>query len=766
MRNGVTDLDLQAAIPVAPPPSPGLPPGNDFRAAAGVIYAFFTGRLRERLFADARALGIQADAPRIVAAGYLALAAVLGLGFSLLSVLINAPDQLETHLLHLATMVLAGASFVLARRGVDPRQLIGWGVATYFLTVAVIGLNHAGVLPPVLWSFPVAAVVIATFVSARMKPGLIVMAVAAACVVLLTSEGTIGRPSPYSDAQLTTMSVIALSISTIGLGVIAWVWTLSRDYVLDQLKQANAAILESSSRSRIALEAAKVGLWDVPNIAERRFNVTESFHSITGYTAEEFNRCFNELGEFVHPDDIDALREAFTLGRKRMSRLRIDFRLKTRTRGYRWFSARAKYLRNADGTLRISGSLQDINFIKAAEDALRSGRDRAREANKSKSDFIAVMSHEVRTPLNAILGSVELLKSGPPADEARELVAMIDDAGNGLLAIANDMLDASRIEAGKIEIRPRAVDLAALVNRQVGMWRARAQEKGLELVADVSRAAAFTVMVDSGRLGQIIGNLLSNAVKFTDAGRIVVGLDMHTKASGRMGVEITVADSGRGVPASQAETIFEQFEQGEAEDRRGGAGLGLYISRRFARIMGGELALDETASGGAVFRLTLAVDIARQTSEASESAASAVPDWAGLHVLCVDDNIANRRIAELLLTQFGLKVVTRASGPEAIEAARAMAFDAILLDILMPGIDGIETLRRLRADPSGLNRETPALALTAKLAPDDFAAYLAAGFAGAAGKPIDVTELARGLAAILPSAPEQSEDDDALALSA
>jgi PAS domain S-box-containing protein len=543
------------------------------------------------------------------------------------------------------------------------------------------------------------------------------------------------------------MGYMTMVFSTIALGGIAWVANISRDYAVEKLGRANATILESTERSRIALEAAKVGLWDIPDLNKREFLISESFTTITGYTADEINRALESLDGFVHPDDIAQVREAFAHGRSRLSRLRVDFRLNTKERGYRWFSARARHVRNPDGSVRISGSLQDINVIKAAEEALRAGRDRAREANRAKSDFIAMMSHEVRTPLNAILGSVEVLKRGQHDRESTELIGLIDDAGRGLLAIVNDMLDVSRIEAGKLEISPAPTDLAVLIGRTADFWRPQATHKGLVLDVDLSEAQDVSLMLDSGRVRQIVGNLISNAIKFTDDGRITVRLAIKEATDGRFSVEVGVADTGPGVPDDIAEKIFAPFEQAPDNADRGGAGLGLFISRRLARLMGGDLTLETGQRQGAHFCLTLT---AERTSDADHSVGSAQePVWIGKRVLCVDDNEKNRRIAELLLSKFGIDVTECASGPEAIDLCAISAFDLILMDIVMPDMDGLETLRRLRADPSCPNQTTPAIALTAKVSADDVANYAAVGFDGVAGKPINVRDLAQAIAPFL-----------------
>lgn len=713
--------------------------------------AFFSGRLRTRFYADVRQFGDNPDATRQIAAGYICLAGALGWIVSFFIVISVKPSNVEAHVLAIANMIGCAHGFLQIRRRRDPRAAMDWLLPLHFATIAVISFRHSGVVAPVVFCLPVLVGVTCLYARERMRTPALVLAAAVIGFCILTATGAIGIASSYSTNTLVLMTFISMSLACIALGGTAWIANIARDYSVHQLRTANELIVANASRSRIALEAARVGLWDVPNTSLRKFHVSESFPAVTGYSAEEFDKVFNLTGDFVHPDDLGQLREAFAQARKRMSRLRIDFRLKTKSRGYRWFSARARYSLNANGSVRISGSLQDINFIKAAEDALRAGRDSAREANKAKSDFIAVMSHEVRTPLNAILGSVEVLKRRGHDGETSELIGLIDDAGQGLLTIVNDLLDVSKIEAGKLEIAQSPIDVNDLVKRTVDFWRPQAGSKGLVLKFECDTDKAGALLIDAGRVRQIVGNLISNAIKFTDAGTVTAILSMHEAGNDRVEIGLSVIDTGPGVPNALAETIFAPFEQGPSNASRGGTGLGLFISRRLARLMGGDLTLEPSRPNGAHFRLSLVVD-RPNTAAAQNSPTEDEPAWHGKRVLCVDDNENNRRIAELLLGSFGAEVTTCASGDEALDVCTQRKFDIVLMDIVMPEMDGMETVRRLRRDEASLNRQTPAIALTAKLAPDDIAAYAAAGLVGVAGKPINVRELARAMAPYMTAA--------------
>jgi PAS domain S-box-containing protein len=712
-----------------------------------------TGRLRARFYADIGLMSDKPDAPVRVATGYVSLAAAICWASSLLLLLAANPGHWQSILV--AGLVASACYFGFARMrvGRDPQIIVDALLLVHMGAIAYLSYRHSGVVAPVVVCLPIIVGLSIMFQRKTIRVvtlgvGLIVTIFSLAC-----AAGVIGNPTSYTPQALAVVTFLIMGFTAAAVGGIAAIANMSRDYAVTNLTSTNEAILENAARSRVALEAARVGLWDVPDLEAQKFHVSESFQTVTGYSAEEFDGVWKHIDRFVHPEDLPTLREAFAIARTRMSRLRVDFRLNTRTRGYRWFSARARYIFNDNGSIRISGSLQDINFIKLAEEALRKGRDQARAADKAKSDFIATMSHEVRTPLNAIMGAVEVLKRGAHDRETTELINLVDDAGSGLLAIVSDLLDVSKIDAGKLEITSGPTDIRALVTRTVDVWRPQAVDKGLALEVDCRNAEAAELLVDGGRIRQILGNLLSNAIKFTDTGSVRVMLSTHDHSDGRVEIVLSVIDSGPGVPDTVAETIFAPFEQSPGNASRGGTGLGLFISRRLARLMGGDLTLEPARRSGAHFRLSLTVDPAARENGAALDP-SADPVWAGRQVLCVDDNEKNRRIVELLLRKFGMEVTLCASGGEALDISALQRFDVILMDIVMPEMDGIETLRRLRTDPEGLNRDTPTIALTAKLTNEDLVSYSAAGFAGVAGKPINVRELAQAIAPALRPLPK------------
>lgn len=730
-------------------PPAALKPAATFGRATEIFGALLRGDLREQFYSDVFHFGDAPDAPRQVALTYICLPAILGWLVGAFASFIAYPTQFESYLLFLIAGLLNWRMFSHLRRRKDPRPALDYMIPIYLLIIVVVQYRHTGFVAPIVISMPLVAGVAAAYQRPHMRPVTLALAIMAATFCLLSATGLIGDPPTADPRARAALTFVALLAATFGLAGMSWISTLTRDYNVEQLKAANDAILQNAARVRAALEAARVGLWDVPDTDQPQFNVSESFQSVTGYSGEEFSKIFGNVEKFVHPDDIDAIRAAFAAGRSDMSRIRVDFRLLTRSRGYRWFTARARYSRNANGVSRMTGSLQDINVLKVAEETLRAGRDQARAADKAKSDFIAVMSHEVRTPLNAILGSVEVLKRGQHDNESVEMIGLIDEAGRGLLAIVNDLLDVSRLDAGKMEIQNAPTDIATLVSRTVEFWGPQARDKGLTLGIDCSAAeGAPMLMLDAGRIRQIVGNLVSNAIKFTDTGSVNTHLSVHTQEDGRVEIGISVIDTGPGVPNAIAEAIFVAFEQGPSNASRGGTGLGLFISRRLARMMGGDLTLEPARRSGAHFRLTLTVDPADPATATDAPLGDVESAWQGVRLLCVDDN-EKSRIIELLLGKLGIDITLCASGGEALDICAIQGFDLILMDIIMPDMDGMETLGNLRRDPASLNHATPAIALTAKVGQEDVDSYLAAGFSGVSAKPINLADLSREISRVL-----------------
>jgi two-component system, sensor histidine kinase len=375
----------------------------------------------------------------------------------------------------------------------------------------------------------------------------------------------------------------------------------------------------------------------------------------------------------------------------------------------------------------------------------REAEGRAQVANAAKSDFLATISHEIRTPMNAVLSAANLLRRTRLDARQREHVDMLMDAGDVLMGLLNDVLDFSKIEAGKMELERADMSVRDRIAAVSRMWGPRAAAAGVRLKVQVADDVPETVRTDPLRFQQILFNLLSNAVKFTQDGEIRVRIDWRAEGSRLV---VAVEDTGVGIPADRLGGIFNSFEQVEAGTTRrfGGTGLGLAICRRLAELMGGGLEVESEEGVGSIFTLTLpvAVVVEAEARPAPEPAPER-PTLQGRIILAAEDHDVNRRILALLLEPQGCRLVTVENGVEAVEALGAQRFDAILMDMQMPRMDGLEATRRIRAS-AGLNAETPVIALTANAMEMHRAAWTEVGVERFLTKPIDPELLVQTLA--------------------
>ncbi len=385
--------------------------------------------------------------------------------------------------------------------------------------------------------------------------------------------------------------------------------------------------------------------------------------------------------------------------------------------------------------------LRDVTARVALEEELRARRSEAEAANEAKSQFLANMSHEVRTPLTGVVGFARLLAAvdGLP-DEARGHIQRISTSAEALLAVVNDVLDFSKLEARQVELDAQAFDAAAFLAETVDLMRLQAEAKGLSLALNGADTLPARLTADSGRVRQVLLNLLTNAVKFTLRGRI----DVTASWSAGM-LKLEVADTGPGLEPEDARRLFQRFSQVDASNTRqhGGTGLGLAISKGLAEMMGGQIGLKSTKGRGSVFWFTVKApqalaETAPAAAPVGERVAPAVEG--ALRILVVDDVAVNRELVSAILSPFDVALSTAASGAEAVRATLDAAFDLILMDLQMPGMDGLAAARAIRAN-ADLNRATPIIALSANVLPAHVRGSLAAGMNDHIAKPIDPADL-------------------------
>lgn len=363
---------------------------------------------------------------------------------------------------------------------------------------------------------------------------------------------------------------------------------------------------------------------------------------------------------------------------------------------------------------------------------LRETAEKARNAEAAKMQFLATMSHELRTPLNGVIGLTEALIHADLGDNERRLAETIGKSSESLMRILNDLLDISKIDAGKLAIEMRPASPRDLVRHAVDAWREIAQRKEIKLVEGVESGVPDKIMMDDLRLTQILQNLLSNAIKFTEQGVVFVKLSSRTLEDGRFRLEFRVRDSGKGVPDHLIERIFDCYDQGGAGRARshGGTGLGLSICRKLAKLMGGTIGVEQTGPDGTTFLLSITADAVKEETPAPEHPDEAT--FENLKVLVADDNPVNRMVLREYLKTFDISAAFAEDGGRCVEMAAAEKFDLVLMDKEMPVHDGIEATRLIRQ--GGPSAGAIIIAVTG--ADDDYSLYADAGFDDRIMKPV------------------------------
>jgi signal transduction histidine kinase len=371
-------------------------------------------------------------------------------------------------------------------------------------------------------------------------------------------------------------------------------------------------------------------------------------------------------------------------------------------------------------------------------------RHAAEAANRAKSNFLAVTSHEVRTPLNAVLGLAQALRMEPLTPKQGELVDGVLEAGAMLMRLLNAVLDVSKIEAGKMSLACAPFDLAHTARTVAQIWSARVDELGLELQLDLQGLPdPCRLISDPGKIEQILVNLISNAAKFSPpGGRITVRLSAGSPVEDRRTVRLEVMDQGPGVTLDERQRIFGAFEQTDIGREAGGAGLGLSICAGHAALLEGTIGVDEAPGGGAAFWLEFSSRIDDAAPVVALETAVAEGDTPGLRVLAAEDHPVNRQVLQALLEPLGVDLTFAENGQQALVAMAEAAFDLVLMDVNMPVMDGVTALRAIRG-LDGPASNVPLYMLTANVFDEDVRHYLSSGADGVLKKPVDVQELYR-----------------------
>jgi PAS domain S-box-containing protein len=477
--------------------------------------------------------------------------------------------------------------------------------------------------------------------------------------------------------------------------------------------------------------------------------VNPAFCGTLGYTAEEL--VARPIIEFIHPDDRAA---SLTLVQHLMTEPMLrefENRYRCRDGSWKWLAWRIQ----PAGAGLFYAAARDVTESKRFVQQLEVARHEAEAANQAKSQFLAIMSHEIRTPLIGVLGMLELLGHSGLSPAQRRQFTIVLQSANSLLDIIGDILDYSKIEAGKVDLASETVAVRDVVSRAVSNFSANAQCKGLRLVQDVAPEVAAAHIADGARLLQILRNFIGNAVKFTEAGSITVRVQVAGSRPGRQRLRFAVADTGIGMTPVQLERLFQPFTQADASTTRrfGGSGLGLFICSRLAEIMLGAVRAESEPGRGTTmtFEVDLplgdAADLAQQAVSQADLPVRAAPpreqaEGEGTLVLLAEDHPVNREVLTGQLEIAGFRVDTAEDGSRALEMFTATRYGLVLTDLHMPGLDGLQLVAAIRAFETQQRRSrTPVVALTANVLRDDIERCLAAGMDDHLSKPATMRQL-------------------------
>jgi PAS domain S-box-containing protein len=526
-------------------------------------------------------------------------------------------------------------------------------------------------------------------------------------------------------------------------------------------KTAELALVKSEHRfRRIATTASDM-------IVESDLNGLITYASpaslaLTGFTPEELvGADTRALMEPVDAAKVFRMCQAMITSKGAIASWPVEFRARHKEGHEIWLECKpALTLDPVSGRFAgLTDIIRDVTPRKALEGQLRRAQAEAEAAAQVKAEFLANMSHELRTPLTSIVGFTQLAVEQPDmSDLARGYIERVGDASRALLCTVNDILDFSKLEAGQVSFQPQPVSPAKLGRATLDLFMPQAGAKDLTLtLEDAGGVAGLVVALDPDRIRQILLNLVGNAVKFTDAGGVTLrgGYD---EGAGVLSVE--VIDTGPGIPAEKRDVLFKRFSQvdGSLTRSHGGSGLGLAICKGLVEAMGGKIGVDGREGGGSRFWFEIPAPLAIMPDAKDDGLGAEQPTFAGLRVLVVDDHPANRELARLFLVGVGAEVSEAVDGEEAVELAAIWPYDAILMDLRMPKLDGPGAMRRIH-EAAGPNDATPILAFSADIDGPLTERLLATGFQGVVAKPLELGALFAAIAAATAFTVDPAEDE-------
>ena len=493
------------------------------------------------------------------------------------------------------------------------------------------------------------------------------------------------------------------------------------DRMATKIQENTKAIALSEERYNLAIAGTNDGIWDW-DLRTNDVYYSPVWMKILGHEFDPLPLLLSTWLENVHPEDLASAEQAVQRHLRGETPIYEHIhRMKHRNGHYIWTSAKGKCLQDEEGQpYRFVGTITDITAKKEAEEELKMAKEAAEIANRTKSEFLANMSHEIRTPMNAILGFSDLLQGMTTDDRYQSYLQAIRSSGKTLMSLINDILDLSKIEAGKLQLSYEGINLRLLIKDIQQIFSVKAAEKGIQLLATVDESLPEAIAFDEVRLRQILFNMVGNAIKFTEQGHVSIQVSSTLSADQKIQLVLQIQDTGIGIAPENQTRIFDVFTQSEGQSTRkyGGTGLGLTITRRLTEILGGSIELTSELGKGSTFTLifpsvlieTHVHQIFNHTQDID------LNQFIPITILIVDDIESNRHLLRSFFQSTDHKTLEASDGYEAIQMAKNHHPDLIIMDILMPNLDGQEATLFLRNNPD--TSTIPILILTASLMTD------------------------------------------------
>jgi PAS domain S-box-containing protein len=523
---------------------------------------------------------------------------------------------------------------------------------------------------------------------------------------------------------------------------------------ITERRRAERELRGSEEKFRQLAENVREVFWIMPPKADEMLYVSPAYEQVWERTCESLYQNPMAWVEAIHPEDLENAHAMFA---RQIQGEAIDSEYRIRTPGGRqkWIRDRAFPIRDESGELvRVVGIAEDMSERKRYEEDLVQAWEGAEAANRAKSRFLANMSHEIRTPMNGVIGMLQLLLTTSLTEEQRNFVSVAQSSGRALLALIDDILDLSKIEARKVTLENLSFSIQRTLDDVVQLLRVPASAKGLELSARTA-AEIPCVFGDAPRLRQVLMNLAGNAVKFTERGRVTVEAQLESREDRVVRVRFHITDTGIGIDKKQAAHLFSPFTQADASTTRkyGGTGLGLAISKQLVEMMGGTIGIESQPGQGSTFWFTAVFDMAPPVRAVSEPprkesflAAGRVHE---ARILVAEDNATNREVMLAQLNKLGFQADVVNNGAEAIQAIERVRYGLVLMDCEMPVMDGYEATRRIRR----VHPKFPVIAVTADAMSGDRERCMREGMSDYLAKPVELELLSDMLAKWLPAEP-------------